>query len=106
MSDYIAYTPGKTPWLSLDYRTAARTALEDYQGADPVSNRVIDNTLHSALHYLHVAAIPQRRNPERHHDTRHYLVPDLDRRRRADNRRPHHRLIINPTRPPAASLVE
>jgi len=31
MSDYIAYTPGKTPWLSLDYRTAARTALEDYR---------------------------------------------------------------------------
>ena len=45
MSDYLTDTPGATPWLYADYRTAARTASNDYQGADPVSNRVIDNTL-------------------------------------------------------------
>ena len=28
-----------------------------YQGADPVSDRVIDNTLHSMLQSLHVAAV-------------------------------------------------
>jgi len=31
MGDYIAYTPGKTPWLRADYRTAARTAPNDYR---------------------------------------------------------------------------
>lgn len=31
MSDYIAYTPGNAPWLSPDYRTAARTVPNDYR---------------------------------------------------------------------------
>lgn len=45
MSGYIAYTPGNTPWLRADYRTAARTVPNDYH-AYPVSSRAIDNTLH------------------------------------------------------------
>jgi hypothetical protein len=45
--------------------TAPTTA---HQGADPVSSMVIRYTPQSLLQSLHVAAIPQRRNPERHHE--------------------------------------
>ncbi len=64
MSDYIAYTPGDTPWLSLDYRTAARTALEDYRATRvkaPTKTKGFA-MLQSMLHYLHANAIPRKRN--------------------------------------------
>ena len=31
MGDYLTDTPGKPSWLNADYRTAARTAPNDYR---------------------------------------------------------------------------